>query len=294
MIAATHSPEPQNRDVDPELNRADGWAASGAASHTSRLTARSLSTHTPASAVEESNMRNEGSPALNDGPSSPPSCSPADVTRRFRAPREHHRTANLASNALDDRGVGSRCDGDSDLVRRCVEGDQRAWDALVEKYARLVYSIPARFGFCEADAADVFQTVFSIAFRSLGKLRDRARVSSWLITTTRRECWRKRRADRPNYAYPESVVDADASPEECLERLERQQLVREAMQELGWRDRAVLEALFMSTKPMSYDDISRQLGIPVGSIGPTRARALKKIEAFVRDSCPVLADPSFM
>lgn len=171
---------------------------------------------------------------------------------------------------------------DLELVQRCIGGEQNAWNELVEKYARLVYSIPRRYGFCESDADDVFQTVFSIVVKSLAKLRDHARISSWLITTTRRECWRKGRGRSTNVEAPECVVDPYESPELDAQRLERQQMVREAMQQLCWRERALLEALFMQTRPMSYEDISRELEMPVGSIGPTRARAFKKLEEILR------------
>lgn len=193
------------------------------------------------------------------------------------------RAAGIAANReLDEERTERRPPDDLDLVERCIAGEQRAWNDLVEKYARLVYSIPRRYGFCEADADDVFQTVFSIVIKSLPKLRDHARISSWLITTTRRECWRKGRGRSPHVEMPESVVDPHESPEMDVQRLERRQMVREAMQQLCWRERALLEALFMQTRPRSYEDISRELEIPVGSIGPTRARAFRKLEEILR------------
>jgi RNA polymerase sigma factor (sigma-70 family) len=76
------------------------------------------------------------------------------------------------------------------LVRACLDGDERAWQELVDRYGRLVYSVPRRLGLSAADADDVFQNVFVLLYQHLGSLRDQGRVSSWLITAAHRESWR--------------------------------------------------------------------------------------------------------
>lgn len=111
---------------------------------------------------------------------------------------------------------------DPQLIQRCIGGEQTAWNELVEKYARLVYSIPRRYGLSGTDAEDVFQTVFSTVVRTLPKLRDQRRLSAWLITTTRRECWRKSKAARTNAEVTDDLADGGASPDEEIGRLERQ------------------------------------------------------------------------
>ncbi len=71
---------------------------------------------------------------------------------------------------------------DSQLIQACLDGDNGAWKELVERYGRLVYSIPIRYGFSSADADEVFQNVFVIVFRQLRKLRQQAALAAWLIT----------------------------------------------------------------------------------------------------------------
>ena len=84
--------------------------------------------------------------------------------------------------------------GDASLLAACLAGDQQAWDTLVERYTRLVYSIALKSGLGEQDAADVVQNVFTIVLRRLESLQQPDRFSAWLITTARRESWRFRKA----------------------------------------------------------------------------------------------------
>lgn len=168
------------------------------------------------------------------------------------------------------------------LVRECLRGDQKAWNELVDRYGRLVYSIPRRYGMSEADAEDVFQNVFIILHRHLRTLKDASRLSSWLITTTHRECWRLNRRQKETIEFDEALNNPAPEPDE-VERLELQQLVRQALRQMGGPCRALLESLFMSHNPLSYDVIARELGTRVGSIGPTRARCFRKLERILLD-----------
>ena len=79
---------------------------------------------------------------------------------------------------------------DRQLVEACLKGDREAWEVLIIRYQRLIYSIPVKHGFSPVDAADIFQSVCVKLIERLSTLRDHDRVSSWLITTTTRECWR--------------------------------------------------------------------------------------------------------
>lgn len=167
---------------------------------------------------------------------------------------------------------------DHGLVLACLQGQQAAWDALVERYERLVYSVALKSGIAPADADDVFQAVFISLFRNLESLKDESRVSAWLITTSYRESWRvaKRRQKAGSDEIAREEPAAPSSDE--LEALERQQLVRQALTELGGPCQTLLTALFLGKDEVRYDAIARELGIPIGSIGPTRARCLKKLE----------------
>jgi RNA polymerase sigma factor (sigma-70 family) len=177
----------------------------------------------------------------------------------------------------------ARFQSDPALVRACLDGDETAWHELVERYGRLVYSVPRRYGMAAADADDVFQGVFVILSRQLGALRDQTRLSSWLITTAHRECWRLRRAARDQQHLDEAVVADGAPPVDDLIRAEREQGVRDALARVDERCRDLLTALFLDPSEPNYAAIGARLGMPVGSIGPTRARCFRKLEAILRE-----------
>lgn len=172
-----------------------------------------------------------------------------------------------------------------ELVRRCMLGDAAAWRAFVERHTRLVWSVIRRHRLEESDAEDVHQAVFMAAVSNLSSLRESGRVVAWLATTTRRECWRTLR-NRRRTATGALSDDAAASvpaAEESLELLEQRQAVRESLMELGGRCQRLLEALFSAPGEPSYPAIAEQLGMPIGSIGPTRARCLRQLCAILLD-----------
>jgi RNA polymerase sigma factor (sigma-70 family) len=170
----------------------------------------------------------------------------------------------------------------TDLVIRARDGDKQAWDALVERFAPLLWSICRRHGLGGADADDVGQSVWLHLVDQLDHLRDPAGLPGWLATTTRRECGRVLRGARgPGTAR--SAADADTVPDERagtveqdLLAAERHAALREAFTHLP-PDGQQLIALLIADPPVPYAQISAQLGIPVGSIGPNRARCLDKM-----------------
>src|ERR1051325_548500 len=177
---------------------------------------------------------------------------------------------------------------DSALIAACLEGDARAWEALILRYQRLIYSIPLKARLSPDDAADIFQTVSLKLYEKLESLRDHERLSSWLITTTRRECWRssnrrKREvsADEPDEGENDSRVnrllaDSPLADEQRI-ALEQQQAVRQAIGALPERCKELVTMLFYQKDELSCAEIARQMGMPVASIGPTRARCLEKL-----------------
>lgn len=171
---------------------------------------------------------------------------------------------------------------DGELIRACLRGEESAWNELVERYGRLVYSIPRKLGFNPTDSDDVFQTVFGIAYRRLSGLRDESRLSSWLIRCTYRECWRLKRGRGDVRPLDDGMADDGSPTSETVERAETQQLVREALTEIDARCRGLITALFLESEQRSYEEIAAGLGMPVGSIGPTRARCFKKLEGVLR------------
>ena len=169
-----------------------------------------------------------------------------------------------------------------DLVARAKDGDDHAWDALVERYAPLVWSICRRHRLGRADADDVAQSVWLRLVDQLDRVREPAALPGWLATTTRRECLRVSCAARGPHAsiYPldvENLPDrwAGTADQELL-AAERHAALREAFSQLPSHGQQLL-ALLIADPPVPYADISTRLGIPVGSIGPTRSRYLNKM-----------------
>ena len=124
---------------------------------------------------------------------------------------------------------------DSELIQACRGGNQDAWDELIDRYGRLVYSIPRRYGFCDADAEDVFQDVFTILYRKLDTIRDHARLASWLIRVTHRECYRVGKQSGRYVELDEMIQDVGEPSAPEAAQWERQQIVREALDRLGGR-----------------------------------------------------------
>ncbi|MBI4788066.1 MAG: sigma-70 family RNA polymerase sigma factor [Chloroflexi bacterium] len=170
---------------------------------------------------------------------------------------------------------------DSELVQQCLDGDQAAWKELVSRYARLVYSIPRRYGLAATDADDVFQNVFTIVFRRLGTLRNETRLTAWLITVTHRETMRLGKVLPRSDELDESAPDDDAPPLDQVQAWERQHLVHLALDQLGPPCRELVTALFLDSETPNYEKIAARLGLAVGGIGPTRARCFRKLEAIL-------------
>lgn len=191
--------------------------------------------------------------------------------------------ADDAVETVDPGDVPSRkpdARDDVALVQACLAGESGAWDELVERYGRLVFASARRCGLNAEDAEDVFQNVFLIMLRRLETLRDQARLSSWLITTTYRESWRlaRSRRDATTTELDDQIRDTGEAPPEEVARLEREQLVHAALGRIDERCRNLLTALFLDAGEPSYEEISARFGMAIGSIGPTRARCFRKLE----------------
>ncbi len=176
----------------------------------------------------------------------------------------------------------------ADLVRRAAVGDWWAWERLVEQYGRLIWSVTRDFRLGESDAADVVQVTWLRLLEHIDRLDYPARVGSWLAVTARRECLRvvATRKKVVLIADDGDLIDHVAYEPAVDERLlaeERAAAVREAMQRLPWRWQRMLE-LLMADPPASYVEIAEQLGLPVGSIGPTRGRCLERLRALLEAS----------
>jgi len=167
------------------------------------------------------------------------------------------------------------------LVARAAGGDQDAWYELVDRYAPLVYTICARYRLSNHDIEDVGQNVWLVLVEQLGKLREPAALPGWLATTTARECLRvvtaAHKSERVGTGLDDSVMFVDdAVIDEELLVAERNAALRAAFAQLPSRCQQLLSML-ISDPPYSYAEIHVKLDIPVGSIGPQRARCLDRL-----------------
>lgn len=173
---------------------------------------------------------------------------------------------------------------DEALVVACRCGDASAWEALVARYQRLIYSIARRAGLDEEQAADVFQRVFAALVEQLHRIEQPALIGAWLVTTARREAWHACQRARATVSaaalrsdQPDGLIDGAPLPDEVVLRLEEQHRVRTAVAALDERCRKLLTLLFYQPVPPPYEEIAVALGIAEGSVGPIRARCLQRL-----------------
>jgi RNA polymerase sigma factor (sigma-70 family) len=171
---------------------------------------------------------------------------------------------------------------DGELVARCLRGEARSWEELVRRYRRLVYAVPRRMRLRHEDAEEVLQDTFTTLLEKLAALRDHERLGAWLVVVAQRRALALlQRGARPReVALPDSHdagTDPGALPLEELVRLERQDAVQRALEQLPERCRALLAALYFEDPTPSYREIARRLGVREGSLGPTRQRCFEKL-----------------
>ena len=174
------------------------------------------------------------------------------------------------------------------LVRRAADGDHRAWESLVDQYGRLIWSITRDFKLFESDAADVVQTTWMRLIEHIDRIEHADRVGSWLAATARNECLRSLAArKRLVLAHEDDPFDGPArqsrkSTRRCSPPSVRRGSAR-PWRSCPWRWRRLMEML-MADPPASYAEISDELGLPVGSIGPTRGRCLARLRVLIEAS----------
>jgi RNA polymerase sigma factor (sigma-70 family) len=179
---------------------------------------------------------------------------------------------------------------DAELMALCKLGDQRAWRSLVLRHQRLVYSSALSMGLSHADASDVTQTVFIELINGLQSINDDAAIVGWLSTVTRRTVFRvyggrDRDRDR-NTRHQSTATDLDATQDETG-RLDDIAWLHQGLLQLPLRCREMLIALYFAEDNVSYESLSEALNIPLGSIGPTRARCLEQLRTILRTSIDI-------
>jgi RNA polymerase sigma factor (sigma-70 family) len=168
------------------------------------------------------------------------------------------------------------------LVRRAEAGDQEAWNALIDRFSNLLWSVGRAHRLSPTDAGDAVQTTWLRLVENLGRIDDPERLAGWLATTARRECLRLlRRSGREHLGLEEDaaldVVDEQAEPLDArLLADERDAALWASFERLSPRCQRLLRVL-MVTPPPAYADVALSLDMPIGSIGPTRGRCLERL-----------------
>jgi RNA polymerase sigma factor (sigma-70 family) len=174
---------------------------------------------------------------------------------------------------------------DSELVSACLSGDEHAWSELIDRYSRLIFSIPLRQGLSREEAADVFQAVCLDLVAELPKLRDPQALPAWLIRTTARKVGKwKRRNERylpDDGDLAESTADQDVLPDSLIEHCQRTQALRDGIEALPDRCRAMVRMLFFETPARPYKDVAAALGVATGSIGFMRMKCLDRLRSLL-------------
>lgn len=168
---------------------------------------------------------------------------------------------------------------DGSLVRACRRGDSSAWELLIRRYQRLIYSVPVAYRIPAEHADEVFQRVVVKLFEKLDQLKRAESLPAWLMTTTRRECQAFVKGQRRWVAEEQAAEPAEDPPDvaQSLDAVRTEHLLALALERLDETCHRLLSSLYLEDPAPSYQQIGERLGRPVGSLGPTRTRCLNKL-----------------
>lgn len=175
---------------------------------------------------------------------------------------------------------------DAELIAACRRGDESAWNELVDRYQRLIITVPRRAGLSEERAADVFQEVFLTLFEKLDEIEQPDKIRSWIVTTAKFKTWGAIRGEKGFYS-PESEEEMqaemtnlpDAAPlaDDVLIELEQQHLIRAALKKLEEKCQTILSMIYLRDVAATYAEVALAIGVGETSISPLRTRCLKKL-----------------
>jgi RNA polymerase sigma factor (sigma-70 family) len=188
---------------------------------------------------------------------------------------------SMLAHALDTQQAPR---SDRELVTACVSGDEQAWSELIDRYNRLIFSIPLKQGLDRDQAADIFQAVCLDLVAELPRLRDPQALPAWLIQTTLRKVWKWQRRNHRLVTDDDGLAERTPAPESdmpdaLIREVQQAQAMREAVGALSDRCRQMVEMLFFETPSRPYKDVASRLGVATGSIGFLRGRCLDRLRS---------------
>jgi RNA polymerase sigma factor (sigma-70 family) len=204
-------------------------------------------------------------------------------------------TTKLKSRPTERAARTRRSDDElSALVQSAARGGHRSWEALVREFGGMIWAVARAHRLRDADGADVTQATWLRLFEHLTELKDPARVGAWLATTARRECLRVLRENERQVLCGDETPEhksTDVPPGEALLAAERDAALWRSFSRLRASDQALLRML-MADPPPAYEEVSTALDMPIGSIGPTRQRALERLrqELYSRGTLGLMID----
>ena len=171
----------------------------------------------------------------------------------------------------------------SDLITRCREDDPQAWQELVDLVTPVILSVCRKLSLSQEESLDIFGQVCYLLLGNLERLRSSDKLFGYVASITRHEVFSHKRRGRifvetGTDQLQDNLVYEDTGQDEQLEEADRTRILMEALGRLSRREYELVKALFLDETEPSYQEISARLGIPVASIGPTRARALAKLK----------------
>ena len=214
-----------------------------------------------------------------------------DLSRETTRGPETARMTSRLDNKADPakRSSAPPIPGWSDrrLINACLDGNELAWHALVDRYSQLVYSMARRYGASTDEANDLFQAIWLDAYNDLPKLRKKSSFKAWLTSVAKHKAyhWKRQHLAKISKEIPETdderLEHRPGQDPDLDERLANEQLVREAIRSLSERCRKMIQLLFFTFPPKPYKEIAEQLGLATGSIGFIRGRCLKRLQALI-------------
>lgn len=171
---------------------------------------------------------------------------------------------------------------DWELILACKKGDEDAWSTLIARYDRLLYYILRQYGLPPEEIVDIIQLTFMNLLEKIDTIESSYNVKAWLKTVAKRQAWRyldKRRREDVGATINAAEIDVpDYMDTDAIDRNQQNALLHESIHKLNDRCRELLISLYFDDPTPSYEILAESLDMPVGSIGPNRARCLQKLK----------------